>query len=163
MTDTVMEYKPGKIHDVTIRPLTKFLDERGWLAELFRLDELDGLMTPAMSYLSMTKPGVARGPHEHVEQTDYFCFLGPSNFKVFLWDARTDSPTFGVRQTLCAGIDAPRMVIVPPGVVHAYENIGTENGLVFNAPDKLYAGEGKKSPVDEIRHEEAAGSPFALD
>jgi dTDP-4-dehydrorhamnose 3,5-epimerase len=55
------------------------------------------------------------------------------------------------------------MVIVPPGVVHAYKNVGIENGLVFNAPDRLYAGEGKKSPVDEVRHEEVEDSPFLLD
>jgi dTDP-4-dehydrorhamnose 3,5-epimerase len=163
MTEKTRTYKPGKIHDVVVRPLTKFLDDRGWLSELFRLDELDDLMTPAMSYLSMTKPGVARGPHEHVDQTDYFCFLGPSNFKIYLWDARPDSPTFGIGQSFYAGLDAPRMVIVPPGVVHAYKNVGIENGLVFNAPDRLYAGEGKKSPVDEVRHEEVEDSPFLLD
>lgn len=163
MTETAIRYTPGKIHDVVVRPLTKFLDDRGWLSELFRIDELEGLMVPVMSYLSMTKPGVARGPHEHLEQTDYFCFLGPSNFRIYLWDARPDSPTFAVSQCFYAGLDAPRMVIVPPGVVHAYKNVGIENGLVFNAPDRLYAGEGKRSLVDEIRHEEAAGSPFSLD
>ena len=163
MTEPATRFKPGKIHDVVVRPLTKFLDDRGWLAELFRHDELEGQMLPVMSYLSMTKPGIARGPHEHLAQTDYFCFLGPSNFKIYLWDARPDSPTFGVCQSFYAGLDSPRMVIVPPGVVHAYKNVGIENGLVFNAPDALYAGAGKQSPVDEIRHEEADGSPFSLD
>ena len=80
------EFTKGKIHDVVVRPLAKFLDERGWLAELFRSDELDPQVMPVMAYLSMTQPGVARGPHEHLDQTDYFCFMGPSNFKVYLWD-----------------------------------------------------------------------------
>lgn len=157
------EFKKGKIHDVVVRPLTKFLDERGWLAELFRSDEADPAVMPVMAYLSMTQPGVARGPHEHVDQTDWFCFIGPSNFKVYLWDSRPDSPTFGTKQVMYAGIDSLLAVIVPPGVVHAYKNIGGENGIVFNAPNRLYAGEGKKCPVDEIRHEEVEGSPFALD
>jgi len=163
VTEAEIVYRPGKIHDVVVRPLTKHLDERGWLAELFRLDELEGMMKPEMAYLSMTAPGVARGPHEHVEQTDYFCFVGPSNFKVYLWDRRPDSPSRGTSQVFYAGLDAPRMVIVPPGVVHAYKNVGIENGLVFNAPDRLYAGQGKKSPVDEIRHEDLDGSPFRLE
>jgi dTDP-4-dehydrorhamnose 3,5-epimerase len=47
--------------------------------------------------------------------------------------------------------------------VHAYKNIGSADGIVFNAPNMLYAGEGKRSPVDEIRHEEEYGSPFTLD
>ena len=158
-----MLFKKGRIHDVVTRPLSKFLDERGWLAELYRSDELDASLMPVMAYISMTQPGVARGPHEHLDQTDYFCFIGPSNFKVYLWDSRKDSPSYGVKQVIYAGVDAPAMVIVPPGVIHAYRNIGLDNGIVFNGPNRLYAGEGKKSPVDEIRHEEADGSSYLLD
>lgn len=157
------DYRKGTIHDVTVRPLGKFLDERGWLAELYRSDELAPTDMPVMAYLSMTQPGVARGPHEHVDQTDYFCFIGPGNFKVYLWDARSDSPTCGVRQIVYAGIDSPRAVIVPPRIVHAYRNVSQENGIVFNGPNRLYAGEGKKVAVDEIRHEDKADSPFVLD
>ncbi len=163
MADDVLTFKQGKIGDVVVRPLAKHLDERGWLSELFRCDELEGIPAPAMAYVSMTAPGVARGPHEHVEQTDYFCFLGPANFKVYLWDSRPGSDTFGTKQVVYAGADAPKTVVVPPGVVHAYKNVGTENGLVFNAPDRLYAGQGRKHPVDEIRHEDAQDSPFVLD
>ena len=157
------EFKKGKIHDVTVRALGKFIDERGWLAELFRSDELDQEQIPVMSYISMTLPGIARGPHEHREQTDYFCFIGPSNFKIYLWDARPDSPSYGMKQVIYAGADCPLIVIVPPGIVHAYRNIGTENGVVFNAPNQLYAGAGKQQQVDEIRHEESSGSLFLLD
>jgi dTDP-4-dehydrorhamnose 3,5-epimerase len=160
---THMKFKNGSIHDVKIKPLSKFLDERGWLCELFREDEVDGEYMPVMAYVSMTQPGIARGPHEHVDQTDLFCFMGPSNFKVYLWDTRKDSPSFGTKQVIFSGLDSPRLVIVPPGVVHAYRNIGTENGIVFNAPNRLYAGTGKKEPVDEIRHEDLEGSPFQLD
>ena len=159
----VKSFSKGRIHDVIVRPLNKFLDERGWLAELYRTDELDADILPSMAYISMTQPGVARGPHEHREQTDYFCFLGPSNFKVYLWDSRPDSPSYGVKQVIFAGIDSPVALVVPPGVVHAYRNVGMENGIVFNAPNRLYAGEGKREAVDEIRHEEEAGSLFQLD
>ena len=157
------QFAIGKIHDVIVKPLAKYLDERGWLAELFRSDEIDSRFMPAMAYISMTRPGIARGPHEHREQVDCFAFIGPSNFKVYLWDARSDSPTSGVKQVIYTGIDSPAMLIVPAGVVHAYKNIGSADGIVFNAPNMLYAGEGKRSPVDEIRHEEEDGSPFTLD
>jgi len=151
------------IDGVVAKPLRKFVDERGWLAELYREDELGGVPRPAMMYISMTNPGVARGPHEHVYQTDYFCFIGPSNFKVYLWDSRKGSPTFGQKMTMYAGQDNPMMVVVPPGVVHAYKNIGIEMGSVANFPDKLYKGPGKKEDVDEIRHENDANSPFKVD
>ncbi len=163
MADEPLTFKHGKIGDVVLRPLAKHLDERGWLSELFRIDELEGIPAPAMAYVSMTAPGVARGPHEHEAQTDYFCFVGPSNFKIYLWDSRPGSDTYGIRQVVYAGADSPKTVVVPPGVVHAYKNVGTESGLVFNAPDRLYAGQGRKHPVDEIRHEDAQDSPFVLD
>ena len=66
-------------------PLKFFNDSRGWLAELFRNDLIDPKFQPQMAYVSMTRPGVERGPHEHVDQADYFCFIGPSTFRVYLW------------------------------------------------------------------------------
>ncbi|HTS00096.1 MAG TPA: dTDP-4-dehydrorhamnose 3,5-epimerase family protein [Bacteroidota bacterium] len=156
-------FKHGTIHDVVVRTLPKHIDDRGWLAELFRRDEIAGEFFPAMGYVSMTAEGVTRGPHEHVDQADCFAFIGPSNFKVWLWDNRKDSPAYMTRQIVYAGEDAPRAVIIPPGVVHAYTNIGGKQGMVLNFPNRLYAGEGKKSPVDEIRHETDPQSIFRLE
>lgn len=148
---------------MVITPIKKHNDSRGWLMELFRSDELPSGFFPAMSYFSLTKPGIARGPHEHKDQTDLFCFAGPSTFRLYLWDYRANSPTFGVKCHYDFGVDQMASVIVPPGVVHAYKNIGDVDGLVFNAPDRLYAGVGKKEAVDEIRHEDDADSKFKLD
>ena len=61
--------------------------------EQFGVDPFD--VFPEMMYVSQTLPGVARGPHEHVEQTDIFIFMGPGTFKVYLWDSRENSETFG--------------------------------------------------------------------
>lgn len=159
-----MEFKKGGIKGVVIRPLKKHVDERGWLSELFRSDELpEKALMPVMSYISVTNPGTTRGPHEHVGQTDYFCFIGPSNFKLCLWDARPGSETYGCRQVVFAGSDNPCAAIVPPGVVHAYKNIGARDGVVLNFPNRLFMGEAKGTAVDEIRHEDAVNSPYRVD
>src|ERR1051326_9273832 len=107
------EFKRGKIEGVVVKDLRKFVDERGWLAELFRDDETDAEYRPAMAYVSTTLAGVQRGPHQDADQADYFCFIGPSNFKLRLWDNRADSPTYGNVWTLFVGEDAPKCVIVP--------------------------------------------------
>ncbi len=158
-----MSFHPGVIADVVWKPLKKFHDQRGWLCELFRHDEVPEEFHPTMAYISATEPGVARGPHEHVDQADYFCFLGPSNFKVYLWDNRATSPTCGAAQTDVVGTDKPMALIVPAGVVHAYKNVGREPGLVFNCPNRLFKGQGRNEPVDEIRHEDDPNSPYRLD
>ncbi len=68
------EWIKGHIEGVIIKKLVKHLDERGYLCETFRTDELPLALKPVMSYVSITEPGVARGPHEHFEQTDIFVF-----------------------------------------------------------------------------------------
>lgn len=153
----------GPIKDVVIYPLRKYLDERGWLAELFRHDEIEAEFYPVMAYISMTIPGTQRGPHEHVDQADLFCFIGPSNFKLKMWDNRPDSLTYRNAMTLIVGQDNAQAVIVPKGVVHAYKNVGDGHGIVINCPNRLYMGEEKSSPVDEIRHEDDPNTIFIVD
>lgn len=155
-----MEFQSGIVAGVIWRPLIQHRDERGWLCELFRSDEIPQEFQPAQVYLSTTKPGMARGPHEHIEQADCFCFLGPSRFLLALWDNRPASPTFRVAQEAVLGEDDPTLVIIPAGVVHGYKNIGHETGWVVNCPNRLYRGWGRTQPVDEIRHECNANSPF---
>ena len=156
-----MQFKTGEIEDVVVRKLVKNVDERGFLIETFRLDTLPEGVVPRMSYISYTEPGVGRGPHEHESQNDLFAFIGPGNFKVYLWDNRKTSSTFGNKKIVFAGEDNPLCVIVPAGVVHAYKNISkTVRGMVLNYPDALYRGQGKNQPVDEIRHEERGDEFF---
>jgi dTDP-4-dehydrorhamnose 3,5-epimerase len=158
-----MHFTPGIVAGVVWKELSKYHDRRGWLCELFRQDELDKQFVPVMAYASVTEPGITRGPHEHVDQADYFCFFGPSDFKLYLWDTRPFSRSRGIVQVEIIGASRPTAVIVPPGVVHAYRNVGDVPGLVFNCPNRLYKGWGKSDPVDEIRHEDIVNSPFVMD
>jgi len=163
MAEMETKFTRGKIQDVVIYPLKKFVDERGWLCELFRHDDLAEEFYPAMAYISVTEANTQRGPHEHIEQADLFCFLGASNFKLRLWDNRTDSPTYRNVMTLFVGADNPQAVIIPKGVVHAYKNIGAEKGVVINCPNRLYMGAGKRETIDEIRHEDDPDTIFRID
>jgi dTDP-4-dehydrorhamnose 3,5-epimerase len=158
-----MDFQPGSIDGVIWRPLRKYDDERGWLCELFRDDEVPAGFRPVMAYMSLSKPGIVRGPHEHAEQADFFCFLGPGNFKIYLWDNRPRSRTYRIHQSETVGADRPMALIIPPGVAHAYKNVSSEPGLVFNCPNRLFKGPGRKGPIDEIRHEDDPDNPFRLD
>ena len=156
------DFRDGQVAGIDFRPMTKHRDQRGWLAEVYREDELSPEFHPVMAYVSETQPGVVRGPHEHVDQADHFAFVGPGDFKIFLWDARPDSPTYGNRLSCIVGASNPCTVILPPGVVHAYQCISDRGAWVFNLPNRLYAGQGKLESVDEIRHEECDDPRFGL-
>jgi len=142
-----------------IKELTRYNDDRGWLAEIFRNDESQ--FEPAMAYVSLTKSGVVRGPHEHVKQSDCFVFVGPGNFDLYLWDRREDSETKGESIVVNVGENHPTMVIVPPGVVHGYKCVDGP-AYSINLPDALYRGQGKKEEIDEIRWEEDSNSPYII-
>ena len=152
----------GEIGDCVLKPFRKFADSRGWLAELFREDELSASLLPVMAYVSLTRAGVARGPHEHRHQTDLFAFFNGS-FRLYLWDNRPATKTFGHRQNIDTGETNPVIAIIPPGVIHAYRNTGTTDAVVLNCPNRLYAGHNRQDPVDEIRYENIDNFQLILD
>jgi len=152
---------PG-LPGVRLEALSVFKDIRGSLHELFRMDEVPGGFKPLMACSSWSHAGIARGPHQHVEQDDYFTFAGPSNFRVFLWDDRPGASGPAKGWVINTGEQAPTRIHVPRGVVHAYQNTGSAPGLVVTVTSLLFKGEGRRDPVDEIRHELIPHSPYQI-
>ena len=145
---------------VSIGRLPVHNDVRGSLHEIWRQDEIPVGFNPMMACASWTHPGVQRGPHEHVEQDDYFIFAGPSDFQVALWDARTGAIGAEKGWLFHCGESRPIQLHVPRGVIHGYRNVGKVPGLVITVASVLFQGEGRTGPVDEIRHEENHESPY---
>jgi dTDP-4-dehydrorhamnose 3,5-epimerase len=177
-----MAVKKGKIHDLACWNPPLYEDDRGQLVETFRADDpqLKGLgFEVKMAYISWTLPGFVRGFHAHpgpegsyafaplkpegrlfskvAGQRDCFFFLD-GTYRLVLFDARADSPSFGVLQEIFAGEHNRLAVVVPSGVWHAYKNVGPARAFVLNFPDALFKGEGRKQKVDELREENA--QPF---
>jgi dTDP-4-dehydrorhamnose 3,5-epimerase len=157
-----MSFTEGDIDGLVIKPAAKHEDPRGWLAELFRAEELHASLVPAMAYMSLTHPGESRGPHEHMQQTDMFVFFGPGCFMVKCWDNRKASPTYGNFTTLMAGEENPVMLIVPPGVVHAFRNLSEVDGLMINLPNRQFNRNPEQRHSDEIRYETVKNSPYRI-
>jgi dTDP-4-dehydrorhamnose 3,5-epimerase len=153
-------FKFGDINGVVVSELSRHHDERGSLTEIWRSDDKSGYR-PAMCYISETNTYVARGPHEHIEQSDLFIANGPGGFLFNLWDNRPNSATYGNMMQLYAGGALPKAILVPPGVVHGYLCIAGP-GVIVNLPDVLYAGPLKQYKVDEIRHEADPDTPFKM-
>jgi len=148
------------IENVVIKILKRLSDQRGYLVEIFRGDE--DLLIPVMAYVSHTNFGFKRGPHEHREQTDFFIFLGPGDFELYLWDNNPCSRTYGNAEKIVVGETNPASVIVPPRVVHGYKSISKPGSFCINLPDRLYRGKNRKEEVDEVRHEDDPNSPFRI-
>lgn len=153
----------SEIVGVVLKDLNRHSDHRGWLAELFRTDEITPENRPAMAYLSLTHPGISRGPHEHRQQSDLIVFLGHSHFELYLWDNRPESASFKKHERMVLASNRIISVTIPPGVVHGYKNIGDTDGYTINLPNRLYKGRDRIDKIDEIRHEEDPDSKFRIE
>lgn len=126
------------IEGVTARDLQVNADERGHLVEIFREDWELYDPDPAMSYYSMSYPGVVRAWHRHERgQIDHFvCPTG--RIKVAIYDDRESSPTQGELDTFVIGEHNQRVVRIPGDCWHGFKTIGDEPALLINFPTNLY-------------------------
>jgi dTDP-4-dehydrorhamnose 3,5-epimerase len=127
------------IEGVKVKPFPIWPDDRGYFAEIIRIGEGLAAGFPAPSTqvsTALSYPGSIKAFHYHLEQTDFWV---PVNgmFQVALVDLRSDSPTFGVRNTLYVGTLRPWQILIPPCVGHGYKVIGTDPAmLVYNPKDE---------------------------
>ena len=126
------------IHDVSVRDLQVNTDERGHLVEMFREDWEEYDREPAMSYFSMSYPGVIRAWHRHTRgQIDHFvCPQG--QIKVGIFDDRDDSPTQNEVNTFVIGERNQKAIRIPGDCWHGFKVVGNEQALLVNFPTNLY-------------------------
>lgn len=126
------------ISGVSVKPLSVNADERGHLVETFREDWDLYDPDPAMSYYSLSYPGVVRAWHRHVEgQIDHFvCPKG--RVKVGIYDERDDSPTEGELNTFVIGEHNQQAIRIPGDCWHGFKVLGNEQAMLLNFPTKLY-------------------------
>jgi len=124
------------IEGVRVKPLKVIPDERGFLMEMLRCDD-DIFQEFGQVYLSVAYPGVVKGWHYHKLQTDYFTIV-KGMMKVVLYDQRKDSKSFGEVNEYFMGELNPKLLVIPPLVVHGLKAMGTEPGYLVNCPDYPY-------------------------
>lgn len=126
------------IDGVDVRELDVNADERGHLVETFREDWEFYEPQPAMSYYSMSYPGVVRAWHRHTRgQIDYFiCPKG--RIRVGIYDDREGSPTREELNTFVIGEHNQKAVRIPGACWHGFKAIGDEPAFLINFPTNLY-------------------------
>ncbi len=121
--------EPEAIEGVTIKPLIRHCDERGYLLEVARDD--DGLLERfGQSTFTLTYPGVIKAFHWHRKQHDLW-FVAQGEARVVLHDLREDSPTYRRTQVIFAGEHLPLIILIPPGVAHGYQVLGDRPVCLF--------------------------------
>jgi len=136
------------IHGVYVKDLRVNLDGRGDVVELWSTGwpAEDGLVEPKHIYQSATDMGVVKCWHVHQEHTDQFA-VTRGKLQVSLVDLREESPTFKHVNTIFLGMNKPRYLRIPSGVMHGWKALSAPETLVVNFQTALY------DPSDEFRFE----------
>ena len=135
------------IEGVKILPFHLWPDDRGYFLEVGRIGQgliADFPFETTQVSAALTYPGAIKAFHHHMHQTDVWAVV-QGMFQVVLVDLRTDSRTFGVKNTLYVGHLRPWQVLIPPGVGHGYKVIGDSPAMLVYVTDRLY------DPSDEGR------------
>ena len=125
------------IDGVAVREVRHVPRDHGVITEIFR-PEWDPTGFPVVHiYQSRLYPGALGAWSCHQRTTDRL-FVNQGHLKLVLYDGRENSATRGRVMELHAGDDRPSLVVVPPGVWHGLQNLGTADALVLNCPSHAY-------------------------
>jgi dTDP-4-dehydrorhamnose 3,5-epimerase len=112
-----LENEPLPIRDCSVIPAKPNPDARGCLYEIYRA-EWHGAFPTVQWNACVSKAGVVRGVHVHVDYDEYYTLLAGRGL-LGLHDIRRESPTFGQRVTVDWRAEDKSAVVIPRGVAHA--------------------------------------------
>ncbi len=142
MKGRALQEKLGQIDGVRIKTLRKFVDQRGFFIEQLKRGDLDDAGQPMMEeqpFAQMSRslayarggnpPELIKAFHWHRYQWDFWDIIS-GNARVVLVDARPDSRTAGRIQVVFLGEHSPKVVGIPPGVLHGYQCLDRQDVIL---------------------------------
>lgn len=111
--------------------------DHGVITEMYRA-EWDPTRLPVVHiYQSRLFPGAIGAWSCHAKTVDRL-FVNQGHLKVVLYDAREDSTTRGRVMELHVGDARPAFLVIPIGVWHGLQNLGSSDALMVNFPSRPY-------------------------
>ena len=132
-----MPVQSAVIPDVKILEARWVNKSNGRLVELFRRDWFGMDVEIEQVFHVVLNPYRVSAWHVHEHTTDRL-FVPSGHVSVVLYDTRSESPARGRIMELLVSEHRPQLVVVPPGVWHGVENVGSEPATIVNMPDRAY-------------------------
>ena len=130
----------SQIEKVRIIPRRLIADDRGWFLKAITGTEEDIPSHTGEVYLTMGKPGQAKGGHYHPEAVEWFTIIEGSAI-LKLEDIETHE-----RMDIEMPFEKAQTVFIPNNVAHIVVNNSDKNFILLAYTDKLY------DPADTIAH-----------
>lgn len=133
------------IKGVALKELQVNLDGRGSLTELWSLPwSKEGFVQPEHIYQSAADFGVIKGWHLHQVHADQITTTR-GKLQVVLVDVRANSPSFRHVNNIFMGVEKPRLLKIPPGVLHGWKALSQPEVIIINFNTHVY------NPTDELK------------
>lgn len=125
---------------IQVIPRNLIKDERGWFLKVITGREEGLPVTTGEVYLTMGKPGQAKGGHYHPQALEWFTIIsGTAILK--LEDVETRE-----KMNISLSFEDALTVFVPNNVAHLFVNAGESDFILLAYTDKLY------DPADTIAY-----------
>ena len=131
----------SQIDKVEIIPRRPITDDRGWFLKAITGTEEDIPSHTGEVYLTMGKPGQAKGGHYHPEAVEWFTIIEGSAI-LKLEDMETHE-----RRDIEMPFEKARTVFIPNNVAHIVVNNSDKDFILLAYTDKLY------DPADTIAYQ----------
>ena len=113
-----------------IKELEIHSDNRGWLVELLKANELEKPVKQL--YIASIKPGCVRGNHYHSKRMEWF-FIVAGKAELSLQDIKTKEKIH-----FKLSPKEPKVITIFPYIAHAVKNIGKEIVYLVSAQSDIY-------------------------
>lgn len=136
-SDANWTVRKSPIQGVLFRESKNVMTERAVVRECYRKDW--ALHDREIKHIIAVSswPRQITGWHKHLIQTDHV-FVVKGTFKGVLFDDRDESPTRGEIQVIQLSDMRPGVLVIPPGIWHAFENLTMEPATLLNYFDREY-------------------------
>ena len=131
----------SQIDKVRIIPRRLIADDRGWFLKAITGTEEDIPSHTGEVYLTMGKPGQAKGGHYHPEAVEWFTIIEGSAILKF------EHMETHERRDIEMPFEKAQTVFIPNGVAHIVVNNSDKNFILLAYTDKLY------DPADTIPYQ----------
>ena len=132
------------MHGVKVNTLEVKKDERGWLAEVIRKEELVRGKEFGQFMMTTAYPGYVKGNHYHTRKYEWYCVL-KGEAQLVLVDNNS-----GEREELLLDERQLQTVRIPPHVSHAIQNTGTGTMYLLVYTDEPFVKEDADTFYEKI-------------
>lgn len=113
-----------------IKELEIHADNRGWLVELLKANQLE--QSVKQVHVASIKPGCVRGNHYHSKRIEWF-FIVAGEAELSLQDTKTKK-----KISFILSSKHPKVITIFPYIAHAVKNVGKKMVYLVSAQNDIY-------------------------